>query len=47
LIKKTEKTVIYIKLTSFAAEIGAGKKKSHNFQDEWAVPLRNCPFSKM
>jgi len=38
--------VIYIKLTSFDAEIGASKKKSHNFQDEWAVSIGIAHFSK-
>ena len=28
------------------AEIGANKKKSHNFQDEWAVPIGIAHFLK-
>ena len=31
---KNEKTAIYIKLTSFDAEIGASKKKSHNLEHQ-------------
>ena len=31
---KPYKTVIYIKLTSFDAEIGASKKKSHNLEHQ-------------
>ena len=38
---KNEKTAIYIKLTSFDAEIGANKKKSHN---EWAIPIGVAHF---
>lgn len=28
-----------VELTSFDIEIGASTKKSHNFQDEWAVSI--------
>ena len=31
---KNEKTAIYIKLTSFDAEIGASKKKSYNLEHQ-------------
>jgi len=41
---KPYKTVIYIKLTSFDAEIGASKKKSHNWQNEWAVLKSGLPI---
>ena len=41
---KTKKTAIYIKLTSFDAEIGASKKKSHNKQNEWAIPIGIAHF---
>ena len=33
----SEKTAIYIKLTSFDAENGAERKKSHNYKYWWAV----------
>ena len=41
---KPYKTVIYIKLTSFDAEIGTGKKKSHNQCSEWAIPIGVAHF---
>jgi len=41
---KPYKTVIYIKLTSFDAEIGASKKKSHNQYKEWAIPIGVAHF---
>ena len=42
--KKLKKTAIYIKLTSIDAEIGASKKKSHNWQNEWAVLKSGLPI---
>lgn len=44
--RKSQTWVIYIKLTSFDAEICASEKKSHNFQDEWAVPIGIAHFQK-
>ena len=42
---KNEKTAIYIKLiTSFDAEIGANKKKSHIFNNKWVVPIGIAHF---
>ena len=41
---KAKKTANYSKLTSIDAEIGASKKKSHNWQNEWAVLKSGLPI---
>ena len=40
------KTVAHIKLASIDAKLSASKKKSHNFQDEWAVSIGIAHFQK-
>ena len=35
-----------VRLTSFDAEIGASEKKSHNQQNEWAIPIGIAHFQK-
>ena len=41
---KPYKTVIYIKLTSFDAEICAEQEKSHIFNNKWVVPIGIAHF---
>ena len=41
---KPYKTVIYIKLTSFDAEICAEHEKSHIFNNKWVVPIGIAHF---
>ena len=41
---KPYKTVIYIKLTSFDAEICVEQEKSHIFNNKWVVPIGIAHF---
>ena len=41
---KPYKTVIYIKLTSFDAEICAEQEKSHIVNNKWVVPIGIAHF---